>query len=79
LILLIVEPIETPWTDDLDHSKHVNIQCPQTDLFLENTGTVLGQEDCLVLNVYTPKKSFEKTGFIRLYIISYTFKTIKKF
>ena len=44
------EPAD-PWEGTLDATRHV--MCPQVQPFLELA--TMGQEDCLVLNVYTPE------------------------
>ena len=41
------------WSSDLDASTY-GAQCPQYD---RSSGNVIGDEDCLFLNVYTPRFS----------------------
>lgn len=41
-----------PWSEDLSNSEQV-IVCPQVDVFFSGP-TIIGQEDCLYLNVYVP-------------------------
>lgn len=42
-----------PWDDVKDVSKMHNV-CPQRDIY-RRTDLIEGDEDCLFLNVYTPK------------------------
>ncbi|CAH0394658.1 unnamed protein product [Bemisia tabaci] len=50
------QPLD-PWTEPLDATKNASF-CPQIDLFnrlkMKGPSQVRGQEDCLVLNVYSP-------------------------
>nr|CAI5844485.1 unnamed protein product [Callosobruchus analis] len=48
-----------PWYKHLDATK-VHAMCPQRDVY-RRSETIEGEEDCLYLNVYTPKlKKFEE-------------------
>lgn len=56
IILQDPEPVEA-WTEALDATKD-GPHCPQFDyfdLYVWNWGDIEGEEDCLTLNVFTPK------------------------
>ena len=58
LRLLPTQPRE-PWTDVLDLTSDSDIMCPQLSEVV--SGDLLGQEDCLYLNIYSPSSGNNDT------------------